>query len=128
MRNEVLINRSLELAELAIDLSDQLENINKKPIAIQVLKSGTSIGANINESTNAESILDYIHKISIANKELSEFEYWINLCKKKELILIDDDIFSIVKHLQKTITRLIYTSRKELERQENLKKTKKTKK
>lgn len=126
MRNEVLISNSKKLAEISIDLNDKLEVLGKKSIANQLLRSGTSIGANINESIFAESIPDYIHKISIANKELSEFDYWINLCQSKKIIEIDEDVFDIVNHLQKTIAKLIFTSKREIERRlENSKKKKK---
>jgi len=125
MKNEVLLKKSEELAENAIDLYQLLDRKNFKSIANQILKCGTSVGANINESCTAESIPDFIHKISIANKELSEFEYWVKLCRKKNLVIIDEEIFKTVLHLQKTITKLIYTSKKEIARREEIKKKKK---
>lgn len=48
-------------------------------LANQLLRSGTSIGANIRESQSAESRLDFIHKLKIADKEA---EYWLLLCQK----------------------------------------------
>lgn len=52
----------------------------------QILRSGTSIGANIRESKNAQSKLDYINKLSIALKEADETAYWLDLFKETELI------------------------------------------
>lgn len=49
-------------------------------IAKQLLKSGTSIGANSVEAQNAESKADFIHKIKIAAKEADETQYWLLLC------------------------------------------------
>ncbi|WP_343330997.1 four helix bundle protein [Polaribacter staleyi] len=50
----------------------------------QLLKSGTSIGANVHEAQNAESKADFIHKIKIATKELEETKYWLVLCERSK--------------------------------------------
>lgn len=47
----------------------------------QVLRSGTSIGANVEESVHAQSKIDFIHKLSIAQKEANETNYWLSLLK-----------------------------------------------
>ena len=58
-----------------------LEVKRKFVISRQLLKSGTSIGANIREAQNAESKSDFIHKIKISLKEVEETEYWLELCQ-----------------------------------------------
>jgi len=77
-------------------------------IARQLLKSGTSIGANVREAQNAESKADFIHKLKISAKEADETEYWLTLCKlsknypfKEELLM---DLNSIIKVLSKIIS------------------------
>ena len=52
----------------------------------QILRSGTSIGANLFESCNAQSGLDFVHKLSIALKEANETEYWLELFYESEII------------------------------------------
>jgi four helix bundle protein len=52
----------------------------------QVLRSGTSIGANITEANRAQSKLDFVHKLSIALKEADETEYWLNLLRDSDYI------------------------------------------
>jgi four helix bundle protein len=54
-------------------------------IARQVLKSGTSIGANYREATRAESRSDFIHKLAICEKEAAETEYWLEICAESQL-------------------------------------------
>ena len=61
MKNEVLKEKSFLLACEVVDISDKLIEINRKSIADQLLRSGTSIGANIRESFHAESKRDLIH-------------------------------------------------------------------
>ena len=55
-------------------------------IAKQIFRSGTSIGANIRESKNAQSDVDFIHKLSIALKEADETAYWLELLVESEII------------------------------------------
>ena len=69
MRNDkenVIVDKSLQFAVEIIRFSEKLEEEKKFVIARQVLKSGTSIGANVREAQNAESKADFIHKLKIA--------------------------------------------------------------
>lgn len=61
---------------------------NKKEYVLskQLLRSGTSIGANIREAQNAQSLADFIHKLSIAQKECDESLYWLELLHHSEYI------------------------------------------
>jgi len=82
MRNDkenIIVNRSFQFALKIVAFCEELENKNKFIIARQLLKSGTSIGANVREAQNAESKNDFIHKFKIAAKEVDETFYWIEL-------------------------------------------------
>jgi len=57
-------------------------------IGYQLLKSGTSIGANYREATRAQSRDDFIHKIGVCEKETSETEYWLELAQGADLIAL----------------------------------------
>ena len=59
------------------------------PICTQILKSGTSIGANVREAEHAESTEDFIHKLKIALKEANETEYWLEIFHKTDYIDTD---------------------------------------
>ncbi|MBR3565140.1 MAG: four helix bundle protein [Paludibacteraceae bacterium] len=56
----------------------------------QILRSGTSIGANVSESKNAQSSPDYLTKMNIALKEADETQYWLELLFRSEYITIDE--------------------------------------
>ena len=77
-RNEIL-ELSFEFAVDIIEFSELLEDHKKYIVARQLLKSGTSVGANIRESQNCESSADFVHKLKIAAKEAEETEYWLLL-------------------------------------------------
>jgi four helix bundle protein len=80
-KNEVL-DLSINFAVEIVKYCEILEENKKYIIARQLLKSGTSIGANIKEAQNCESQNDFIHKLKIAAKELDETEYWINIIQQ----------------------------------------------
>ena len=79
----------------------------------QVLKSGTSIGANIRESVNAQSRMDFINKLNIALKEANETEYWLELLHESNVI--DDKQFESIYNdcgkLVATLTKIIKTTK-----------------
>lgn len=81
MKN-IVVEKSIEVALQVIDYCDLLEEKRKYIVAKQLLRSGTSIGANIHEAQNAESKRDFIHKMKIAAKELEESKYWLILCER----------------------------------------------
>lgn len=81
MKNPV-VDKSIEVALMIINYCEVLQVERKYVISRQLLKSGTSIGANVHEAQNAESKADFMHKIKIATKELEETKYWLILCEK----------------------------------------------
>ena len=76
----IIRERSFAFAIKIVELSKHLMNDQKEfVLSKQLLKSGTSIGANVREADNAESKPDFIHKMGIAQKEADETVYWIEL-------------------------------------------------
>ncbi len=103
----LIVELTFEFALKIIKYTELLGNDRKFVLSTQLLKSGTSIGANVIEAQNAESKPDFIHKMKIAAKEADETEYWLLLCDKshgypdcKELL---NYCLSIVKVLSKII-------------------------
>lgn len=71
MRNDkenIIVNKTFDFALNIIEFSEYLYDAKKIPLANQIFKSGTSIGANVREAQNAESKADFIHKLKIAAK------------------------------------------------------------
>jgi len=97
-----------------IDFSEILEENKKFIIARQILKSGTSIGANIREAQNAESKEDFIHKIKIAAKEADETEYWLMLCKASKNYPNSEELIERLNEIIKILSKIISTTKKNL--------------
>lgn len=87
MKENILIDKSIDFAARIVKLNEYLVK-NKKGLTIarQIIRSGTSIGANINEANYGQSTADFISKMHIALKETAETEYWIKLLFKTEFI------------------------------------------
>jgi|ERR1035437_1063170 four helix bundle protein len=86
MKENIIKDKSYQFAVKVVRFYKYLIESKKEfIIAKQIIRSGTSIGAMVEEANQAESKADFIHKLSIANKEANETHYWIRL-------LIDSDI------------------------------------
>ena len=80
MKENILIEKSIVFASRIIKLNKYLIKDKKEHIiSKQIVRSGTSIGANINEASYGQSKADFISKMHIALKETAETEYWIRL-------------------------------------------------
>jgi len=79
-KENIVYDKSFQFAVDIVNLYKNLTSEHKEfVLSKQILKSGTSIGANIREADNAESKADFIHKMSIAQKEADETIYWLEL-------------------------------------------------
>ncbi|NBG64721.1 four helix bundle protein [Acidiluteibacter ferrifornacis] len=107
MRENVVKSKSFNFAIRVIRLYQFLVSEKKEyVISKQLLRSGTSVGAMIRESEHAESKSDFKHKLSIAQKEINESIYWLELLEKtdyldeKEFHSLNNDAVEIIKLLK----------------------------
>ncbi len=110
-KKNVILEKSFDFALNIIAYSELLEKNRKYVIAKQVLRSGTSIGANIREAQSAESRADFIHKLKIADKEANETEYSLQLCKYAKSYPDPQEIGDSLLEIKKLLSRIISTSR-----------------
>ena len=98
-----------ESIEFAIAVSDVCDDIKGLSVYVnQILRSSSSIGANIHEARYAQSRSDFIHKLEIALKESSETEYWLELIYRKQKI--DEDTYKKLKNDCGVIRRKLVSS------------------
>ncbi len=109
-RNE-LLEVTFELALEIIEYTEKLEDTRKYVLAKQLLKAGTSIGANSNEAQSAESRADFIHKLKIADKEARETRYWVSLCQRaKKYPDPSNKILELLLYAEKLLNRILSSS------------------
>ena len=114
MKENVIKEKSFLFAIEIVSLYKVLAERKEFILSKQLLRSGTSIGANVRESEHAQSKADFIHKLSIAIKEANETEYWIDLLFETKYLSQTE--FDIIKpkiiELLKLLTSIINTSKK----------------
>ena len=96
--NSPLLEKSLDFATQIVLFYEEFSKIRKDTtIAKQLLRSGTSVGANINEAIYGNSKADFISKLHISLKEIGESIYWLTLLKRTNLI--DYNFFKLQRWL-----------------------------
>jgi len=116
-KDNIILTKSFDFALKIIELYKSLISNHKEyELSKQILRSGTSIGANSEEAVGAQSTKDFISKFSIAYKEARETNYWLRLLKESGYInkskaeaLIQD-----CKEIEKIISAILLSAKKSL--------------
>jgi len=122
MKQNIIKDKSFQFAVETVNLFKTLQEKKREFIlSKQFVRSGTSIGACVRESVNAESKLDFIHKLGIAQKECDETIYWIELMHATNY-LTDSEMIIIKKYaeeLLRIISSIILTTKNNLNKKPN---------
>ena len=110
-KDNVIIKLTFQFALDIIKYCEGLQEDKKFVIANQLLKSGTSIGANIREAQNAESKADFIYKFKIAAKEIEETIYWLELCNFSESYPNAGVLIEQINTISRIVNKIIITSK-----------------
>ncbi len=113
-RENLIVDLTMEFALKIIGYTELLEDNKKFVIARQLLRSGTSIGANVREAQNAESKADFIHKMKLAAKEADETLYWITLCELAANYPSSDTLKAHLQQIIIILSKIISTSKSTL--------------
>ncbi len=117
MADSILKTKSYEFALRIVHLSKHLaEERREFVISKQVLRSGTSIGANVEEANQAQSTKDFVHKLSIALKEATETNYWLRLLRDTKTLeeKIATSLISDCEQLERILTASIRTTKRRM--------------
>jgi four helix bundle protein len=118
----VVREKSFEFAVRIVNLYKYLCDEKKEYVlSKQVLRSGTSVGANIEEGLGGQSDKDFIAKLSIAYKEARETVYWIKLLSRTEFLSQEqaDSILQDADEICKIIAKILLTMKKKEDRKNN---------
>ena len=106
MNDNVIENKSFDFAVRIVNLHKHLSAEKKEfVLSKQLLRSGTSIGANVSEAVRGQSKADFLAKMCIALKEANESHYWIRLLYKTDFLteqefnIIENDVVELIKIL-----------------------------
>src|SRR5690625_7033168 len=114
MKENIVKNKSFEFAIRVVKLYQFLCDHKKEfVLSKQLLRSGTSVGAMVRDAEHAETKKDFIHKMAIAQKEINETMYWLELLQQTQYL--NDEQFESVNNdaleIIKLITSIIKTSK-----------------
>jgi four helix bundle protein len=117
MENKSIVNeKAIAFALQIIELYKLLKSKQEYVLSKQLLRSGTSIGANIAEALAGQSTRDFIHKMSIASKEARESHYWLILLQKSQLVSHDFAVeIEKCNELIRLLTSIVKTTTQNLE-------------
>jgi four helix bundle protein len=114
-KESIIKVKSYAFALKTVRLGRSLQKSEKEFIlTTQLIRSATSIGSNVEESSQAQSKADFIHKLSIALKETFETHYWIRLMKDSEVMKIEvaDELLEDCTEIKKILVAIINTSKR----------------
>ena len=117
MKESILREKSYQFALRIIKLYKYIvADKNEYVLSKQILRSGTSIGANIEEANQGQSKADFIHKLSIAQKEAFETDYWLRLLRDSEYLTgaQADSLLNDCRELERLLTTSIKTAKENL--------------
>ena len=106
MSKNILVDLSMDFSVKIVNTCDKITG--KSALTNQLLRSGTSIGANIHEANYAQSKADFVHKLQIALKECYESEYWLELFVKTNMI--SSELYAKLKNDCGKIRRILISS------------------
>ncbi len=114
MKNNVIEEKSFAFAIKIVKTCISLKEAKHYELASQLLKSGTSIGANIAEGIHAQSFGDFIHKLSISQKESNETNFWIRLLTETQILEAEPskELLKDCDEIQRILSAIIKTSKK----------------
>lgn len=115
-KGNIILDKSFGFALLIIELYKQMTEQKEFVLSKQLLRSGTSIGANVEEATAAYSKKDFAAKMSIASKEAREARYWLRLIDKSKIVTVDVDIYlKEIEDIIKILTAIVKTAQNNVE-------------
>ena len=111
----IIVELTFEFSLEIINLYKLLIQHNEYVLSKQLLRSATSIGANVEEANAAQTKRDFITKMSIASKEARETKYWLRLLDKSQIIKYNyADHLKKIEHIINIVTKIVKTSQESL--------------
>ncbi len=115
MRNDksnLIVDKTFQYALKVLDYAEKLYALKRYALADQIIRSGTSIGANVWEAQNAESKADFIHKMKIAAKEGDEQKFWMMLMKFSKHYPDPEEMIPELEEIERILSSILATSKR----------------
>ena len=111
MKENLIKEKSFAFALSVIELYKTLTNQKEFVLSKQLLRSGTSIGANVEEAIAAQSKKDFLHKMSIASKEARETRYWLRPLNQSQMVKMNfQKYLNEIEEIINILTKIVKTT------------------
>ena len=107
-----IVDKTFQYALKVLDYAERLYEMKRFALADQIIRSGTSIGANVWEAQNAESKADFIHKMKIAAKEGDEQKFWMLLMKFSNHYPDPQEMIPELEEIEKILSSILATAKR----------------
>jgi four helix bundle protein len=115
VKQNIIAEKSFDFALQIIELYRKLLKQNEFVLSKQIMRSGTSIGANIEEAIGGHSKKDFIARMIIAHKECRETRYWLRLLERSKMVEFDSAVYlKQIEDIFNILTAIINTSKRNL--------------
>ena len=111
LKENLIVTLTFQFSLDVVTFVEMLEANRKYAVANQLIRSGTSIGANVREAQNAESRADFINKLKIAAKEAEETDYWLEICQQSKSYPNCEELLAQVLSIKKILSKIIASSK-----------------
>ena len=109
-----IVDLTFKFSLKIIQVCEVLDESRQYNLSRQLFRSATSIGANVREAQNAESKVDFIHKMKVSMKEVEETQYWLELClNSKHYPNTEEELVELLL-IRKVLSKIIATSKSNL--------------
>ena len=112
--DNVILDKSFEFSLMILKIYQKLKSKSEFDVARQLLRAGTSIGANVEESLAAYSRKDFNYKMGIASREARETRYWMRLIQKGKILTIPKEYFNEIDEINSILTSIVKTTSESL--------------
>lgn len=116
-KESIIQEKSFQFSLMIIALYKQLYKLDNNPLLRQLLRSATSVGANVNEGTAGQTKKDFITKMAIASKEAREASYWLRLLSESKWYNVNlEKHLAEANELVKILTKIVKTSQESIQK------------
>lgn len=110
-KGNVIVQLTFDFAVCITGFCTKLDELKKWSLSNQLLRASLSIGANVKEAQNAESLADFIHKMKIAAKEADEVEFYLEVCSVAKELVDPGELLEKIRTICKVLNKIIASSK-----------------
>lgn len=119
----IIADKTLDFGVKIVRFTESLQQARKFVVADQLLRSGTSVGANTWEAQNTSTPKEFVRALKIALKEAGETEYWLHLCRRSDSYIYDEALMNDLQEIKRILSKIVITTKNRMKQNKQSKKS-----